>query len=225
MSTNIGTEHEISPTAMSDNQELLRRFKAAKVKVAIQKDGTLTDISRDIVYENYGVRVSAKPRGNIPVEVSDDGEYGFVFARNKAICNLVVNGAVDRAIVGTDRLIEDRAEDKVVIVASYEERGAWPITLATPIDVTIDSPTDISRVATQYPAITRRFFEAMGNPGVEIITTVGGTELYPYLSYGEEPIDAVVDLVASGATLAAHNLRPWLPTLGRVYPVLIQRLY
>jgi len=205
-----------------NNAELLERFRQAKTKIAIQKDGELTDISREILANAYNIVVPAKdPKSRSLVGISEDGETGFVYARNKSICALVANGAVDLAVVGTDRLIEDRAEEAVDIVASYRDKFSWQLVLATPADRDIQKPEQIQRVATQYPVITQRYFESMGVNGVAIVPTVGGTELYPYLDYSGQ-IDAVVDMSVTGSSLYAHNLTPWTPSIGEVYPVLIQ---
>lgn len=209
-------------TDFENNAELLEKFRQTKTKIAIQKDGELTDISREILAEAYNIVVPAKDAKNRSlIDVSEDGEIGFVYARNKGICGLVASGAVDVAVVGTDRLIEDQAEDAVDIVASYRDSYAWQLVLATPADSGIQEPGQIRRIATQYPVITQRYFESMGVAGVDIVPTVGGTELYPYLDYGGQ-IDAVVDMSVTGSSLYAHNLTPWTPSIGEVYPVLIQ---
>lgn len=215
----------LGPVAPEDTRsaaELFEQFKLTKTKIAIQKDGELTDISRVILAETFDIIVPPKDsKSRQLVSVSEDGEYGFVYARNKAICELVANGAVDMAVVGTDRLIEDQVEDRVDIVASYKDIYSWPLVLATPTDRDISQPAEIKRIATQYPVITQRYFESMGIEDIEIIQTVGGTEMYPYLDYNGQ-VDAVVDMSVSGQSLAAHNLTPWTPVIGDVYPVLIQ---
>jgi ATP phosphoribosyltransferase len=206
-----------------ENRELLERFQATKIKIAIQKDGALTDIAREILRDTQDILVPPTPKGRLPVSVSEDGETGFIYARNKSISNLVAEGAADMAVIGTDRLIEDEAEELVDIIASYQDRFAWSLVLATPATRNVTRPEDILRVATQYPIITSRYFESIGLRDIDITTTAGGTELYPYLRYGERSIDAIVDLTASGDSLAAHDMVPWTPAIGQVYPVLIQK--
>ena len=222
-----GTEQDPRPRLSKERitQEavtLLERFRATKTKIAIQKDGTLTDIARSILLDSYGICAPASPKGRVPVSVSDDGETGFLYARNRGICSLVTDGAVDMAIVGTDRLIEDHVEDKVDILTSFRDRYAWSLVLATPSTSSVRQVKDIQRVATQYPVITSRYFESLGRLDVDIVTTAGGTELYPYLEYDSGAIDAIVDLTATGESLAAHDMVPWTPTIGDIYPVLIQ---
>jgi ATP phosphoribosyltransferase len=213
-------EHEAT---IAERAELFERFRDTHTKIAVQRDGELTDISREILADAYSIFVPPKPKGPELISVSECGNYGFLHARNKSICALVANGAVDMAVVGTDRLIEDGAEDQVDIVASYQDRGLWSLVLATPADSVIRSPNQIHRVATQYPVITRRFFDSIQGGEVEIVSTAGGTEIYPYLNYGDAPVDGVVDLTVTGSSLAAHNLVPWTPSVGDVYPVIIQK--
>jgi ATP phosphoribosyltransferase len=208
---------------LEKNRELLERFQATKMKIAVQKDGALTGISREILRDTCGISVPPAPEGRVPVGVSEDGEIGFIYARNKSICDLITEGAADIAVVGTDRLIEDGAEERVDIIASYRDRFAWSLVLATPADSSITRPEELSKVATQYPTITARYFENIGLTDIEITRTTGGTELYPYLEHGSRPIDAVVDLTATGESLAAHNMVPWTPAIGQIYPVLIQK--
>jgi ATP phosphoribosyltransferase len=202
--------------------EMLELFRQTRTKIAIQKDGALTDIARAIFLDSFGICIPPASKSRLSVGLSEDGKTGIVFARNKNICDLVSEGAVQMAIIGTDRLIEDRAEDKVDVVAAYRERAAWSLVLATSSQSTAQRPEDITRVATQYPVIAGHYFEQLGMPDVDIITTAGGTELYPYLDYGEAPIDAIIDLSATGESLLAHDLVAWTPAIGDVYPVLIQ---
>lgn len=206
-----------------ERARLFERFRMAATKIAIQKDGELTDISRSILLDSYDIAVPPTPKSRQLISVSEDGEYGFLHARNKGICNLVANGAVDMAVVGTDRLVEDGVEDQVDIVASYKDRGLWSLVLATPSERSFSSPGQIQRVATQYPVIARRFFDSIKREDVEIVSTVGSTEVYPYIDYDGAPVDGVIDLTATGGSLAAHNLTPWAPAIGSVYPVLIQK--
>lgn len=197
------------------------RFSATKTKIAIQKDGELTQVSREIVTDSLGVEIPDKINERQLLNVSKDGEYGFVYARNKSICDLVVRGAVDLAVVGTDRLIEDEVEDRVEVVKSYEDQYSWPLLLATVQERDVRRLDQIRRVATQYPRITKTFFESKGTSDLEVVPTLGGTEAYPYLDYGGE-IDAVVDLSISGVSMLFNRLVPWTPSIYRACPVLIK---
>ena len=60
---------------------------------------------------------------------------------------------------------------------------------------------DVKTVATKYPNITRRFFEAKGMD-VDIIKIEGSVELAPLL----ELADGIVDIVETGTTLKENGL-------------------
>lgn len=212
----------VSPERQVEGRELLERFKETQVKIAIQKDGEMTEIARKIL-ESYDIEVPATPKGRVPVSISPDGQTGFLYARNKSLCSLVTEGAVDMAIVGTDRLLEDRAEDVVDIIADFKKDYRWPLILATPLSRGMQGPGDIRRIATQYPVIAQRYFESIGRDDVEIVATAGGTEIYPYLGFGGKDIDGIIDLTVTGESLREHDMVPWTPSIGEVYPVLIQR--
>jgi len=209
------------PEQYDTDTTLFDAFRAARTKIAIQKDGELTDISRTILADVYGIVVPGRdPKDRRLVAVAGDGEYGIVYARNKSICDLVAKGAVDMAVVGTDRLIEDGHEHDVDIVASYRQMHAWPLVLATPVESCIQTVEQVRTVATQYPIITSRYFGSLGLHDVCIASTSGGTEIYPYLDY-QGNVDAVVDMSVTGSSLRVHNLVPWSPSIAEVYPVLI----
>lgn len=203
--------------------ELIQRFMNAPVKIALQKDGGLTEISRAIYNERLGIGVPPLPPDERDlVSVSEDGFFGYLFVRNKDICNLVASGAVDQAIVGLDRLVEDEDYDKVDVVATFREYGVWSIVMATANGSGITSLDQISRVASKYPVITKGYFDSLERPNVEVVSVNGATEIFPYLNYQEGPIDAIVDLTVSGKSLRQNNLTVWDPPVGEVYPVLIR---
>jgi ATP phosphoribosyltransferase len=127
---------------------------------------------------------------------------------------------VDFAIVGSDRVLEEHAEQDVQIADIYRDH-TWPIVLATRPDTEADELKDFQTVATSYPRITREAFRRAGNDDVNIIQTSGGTELYAYLEYGGMPVDAISDLTETGNSLRAHGLDRWDPPLFHVSPTLI----
>lgn len=202
---------------------LIERFIQSPVKIAIQKDGELTEISRAIYGERLGIGIPPLPTDERSlVSISEDGAFGFLYARNKDICDLVAAGAVDQAVVGMDRLVEDEDFDKVEVVAEFPEYGQWSIVLATPASSDVRSVDQIRRVATKYPVITSAYFASLQTERVEVIAINGGSEMYPYLSYKNGPIDAIVDLTVTGNSLKQNGLIAWTPAIGDVYPVLIR---
>jgi ATP phosphoribosyltransferase len=131
--------------------------------------------------------------------VERDG-IGFVSVRPADVPAYVEMGACAAGIVGKDVLWETTRECyeladlrfgrcRLVLAApagSQLASGAWPASL---------------RVATKYPRSARDFFAGRGI-SVELIRLNGSVELAPSTGLA----DAVVDIVATGATLRANNL-------------------
>src|SRR3982751_2590547 len=94
--------------------ESIEAFRRTPIKIAVQKGGgSLTEISRDLLRDRLGILVPVKQKHDrSPVSITEDGQVGVVYARNKDLTRLVEHGAVDLAIVGSDRVMEDQAENK-----------------------------------------------------------------------------------------------------------------
>jgi ATP phosphoribosyltransferase len=79
------------------------------------------------------------------------------------------------------------------------------LVLATPVASSISSVADVAagtRVATVFPRLTRAFFAELGVTA-EIVEVSGAVEITPRLGVA----DCIVDLVATGSTLRANQLR------------------
>ncbi len=90
--------------------------------------------------------------------------------------------------------------------------------MCVPIQSDIHHPSDLKgkRVATSFPNTTQRFLEQHGAP-VHLVQLNGSVEIMISLGVA----DAIVDLVETGSTLAANNLRI-LTDIGHYETVLIQ---
>lgn len=123
-------------------------------------------------------------------------------ARAFDVATFVAFGAAQIGIAGRDVLMEF---DYPEIYAPLDLKvGHCRMVVAEPADmVARDDPTRWShvRVATKYPAVTRRHFAARGVQA-ECIKLSGAIELAPSLGLCRR----IVDLVSSGATLKANGL-------------------
>jgi len=81
--------------------------------------------------------------------------------------------------------------------------GHCRLSVAEPAGLADEDPAAMShvRVATKYPHLTRRYFEARGLQA-ECVKLNGAMELAPSLGLSRR----IVDLVSSGATLKANGL-------------------
>ena len=168
------------------------------LKIALPNKGRLADETREL-FDDAGLPIRA--RGERALTASLGGEFEAIFVRAQDIPEFVADGAADAGITGWDLVCESERELDVcldldfgrcrLVVAAREESG---------ID-TLDQITS-ERVATAFPHVTRRFFEARGCP-VEIVPVSGAAEIAPHLGIA----DIVVDLTSTGSTLKVNGLR------------------
>lgn len=118
------------------------------------------------------------------------------------VATFVAFGAAHLGIAGADVLMEhDYAEVYAPLDLGV---GRCRLVVAEPADVAGDDDPETwshVRVATKYPAIARRHFARRG-VHAECITLSGAMELAPQLGLCRR----IVDLVQTGATLAANGL-------------------
>jgi ATP phosphoribosyltransferase len=143
-------------------------------------------------------------------EFFDDNSRALQFATNDPaieiirvrafdVATFVAHGAAHIGIVGSDVIDEfDYSELYAPVDLGI---GKCRISVAQPAsDVDVETIGQI-RIATKYPAITRRHFAAQGIQA-ECVKLNGAMELAPLLGLSRQ----IVDLVSSGRTLAENNL-------------------
>lgn len=144
---------------------------------------------------------------------SDESSRALRFATNHAdislirvrafdVATFVAHGAAQLGIVGSDVLMEfDYSELYAPVDLGI---GRCRLSIAEPATLAeTDDPRSWShvRVATKYPALTRRWFEARGVQA-ECVKLNGAMELAPLLGLSSR----IVDLVSSGRTLKDNGL-------------------
>jgi ATP phosphoribosyltransferase len=179
----------------------------ARIKVAIQKSGRLTDRSLELL-ERCGLKYT---RGrdqligfgeNMPVDV--------LLVRDDDIPGLVRDDVCDLGIVGMNVLEERRLQfvaegvaDPFRVVRPLDY-GRCRLAFGYPEDGALRSMSDLQgrRVATSYPRIVQDFLIREG-VAARVVEFSGAVEIAPSLGRA----DAICDLVSTGATLAANRLR------------------
>jgi len=123
----------------------------------------------------------------------------LVLIRSSDVPTYVQYGAADLGIAGKDVLLEHGGE------GLYERVDLKIATCKMMTAGLVDGPRPGGRlkVATKYPAITRKFFLQQGRQ-VELIKLYGSMELAPIVGLA----DLIVDLVDTGSTLKANGLVP-----------------
>ncbi len=127
-----------------------------------------------------------------------DGNLEVVLAKANDVITYVEHGVCDMGVVGKDTIMEMQGKFFELVDIGF---GKCKFALATKKGLSFYGGYDVKTVATKYPNITRRFFEAKGMD-VEIIKIEGSVELAPLL----ELADGIVDIVETGTTLKENGL-------------------
>lgn len=139
--------------------------------------------SRSLVFESDGLRLVTMRPSDVPTYVEA--------------------GAADLGITGKDVLMEQR--DRVVYELLDLGFGECRMVVAGRQDDERMGETErrlgSMRIATKYPRVAERHFEATGRQA-EVIEVKGSVELAPLVGLA----DGIVDLVDSGRTLAENGL-------------------
>jgi ATP phosphoribosyltransferase len=132
------------------------------------------------------------------------GTVGIVTMRPSDVPTYVEAGAADLGITGKDVLME-QAERRVMELLDLGF-GRCRMVLAS-VDVDPDPAAEalrrlgVLRVATKYPRTAAAYLEDTGRQA-EIVEVKGSVELAPLTGL----VEAIVDLTATGTTLAENNL-------------------
>ena len=126
--------------------------------------------------------------------------------RPQEIPIFVQDGYFDLGISGFDWVTETGADVIQVAELPYAKTGTGVVqmVLAVPDDSPVKSARDItpgSRITTEFPEVTKRFFEDLGIP-VEVHFSYGATE-----AKVPDMMDALVDLTETGSTLRRNGLK------------------
>jgi len=170
------------------------------LRVALPR-GALLEETLDIL-DRVGADTSAV-RGESRSLIFDAGDFVFVTMRPSDVPTYVEAGAADVGITGKDVLLEQ--SDRVFYEILDLGYGECRMVLAGPEgeDRLAEQERRLGalRIATKYPRIAERYFEETGR-AAEVIEVKGSVELAPISGLA----DAIVDLVATGRTLADNGL-------------------
>lgn len=182
------------------------------LRIGVPSKGRLSELAGELL-KQAGLSFRRQERslfarvGEMPIDVT--------FLRTDDIPVLCAEGAIDMGISGSD-LIEESAVD--VTTRLKLGVGKCKLALCVPLDSPIKSPSELNgvRVATGFPHVTKTYL-ASHQADVHLVQLGGSVEIMVTLGVA----DAIVDLVETGSTLAANNLRI-LDIIGNYETVLIQ---
>lgn len=172
-------------------------LKGQKLKIAIQKQGRLSDGSTDLL-KKCGIGF-INGFGKLKSE-SEDFPLEIYFLRDDDIPEYVADGVADVGIVGENVLAESPHRVDTIEKLGF---GRCRLSLAIPKGIDYTSINDFKgkRIATSYPRILKDFFDSK-RLKVAIHEISGSVEIAPSIGLA----DAVCDLVSSGSTLFSNGL-------------------
>lgn len=133
---------------------------------------------------------------------SVDPQVRLIIVRSADVATYVCYGAAQAGLVGRDLLLEKPLDG----VLHQQDLGIAPCKLAVAARKDFDYAAAIAtqqklKVATKYPVLAQNYFARAGI-SAEVVRLYGSMELAPNVGLA----DVIVDIVATGKTLAANNL-------------------
>jgi ATP phosphoribosyltransferase len=170
-----------------------------KIRIAIPNKGRIKQPTTDAL---AGAGITILEEERTYVSKTSDPRFEAIFARANDIPVYVHYGAVDLGITGHDLILEREADVLELLDLEY---GKATLVVAVPEKSSITTVNDVpalTRVATEFPNITRKYFERLGKQ-VEVLEVSGTAELAPKLGLAQ----MIVDITSSGETLRKNRLR------------------
>ncbi|MCG6117517.1 MAG: ATP phosphoribosyltransferase [Aquimonas sp.] len=178
-----------------------------RLRIAAQKNGRLSEPARELM-----------ARSGLSFRESRDRLFCFgesqpvdlLLVRDDDIPGLIAEGTCDYGIVGRN-VLDEQALDRIArgLPPAFKEVralgfGRCRLSIALPLDMAWDGPQSLSglRIATSYPALLEDWLRRH-NARAEVVILSGSVEIAPRLGKAE----AICDLVSTGGTLAANQLR------------------
>ncbi len=174
-----------------------------RLHIALQKGGRLSDSSRDLLRQ-AGLRIQAG-KNDLTARI-ENMAIDLMFVRDDDIPTFVCDGVCEFGVVGRNVLEEFGAgrEQPAYEVVAPLGFGRCALKIAVPDAFEYQGLASLNgiRIATSYPRLLQRFLNDRGiDAGV--VRMSGAVELAPRLGIAS----AICDLVSTGATLEANNLR------------------
>ena len=128
-----------------------------------------------------------------------DANLEIVLAKAADVITYVEHGVCDMGVVGKDTIMEHGGSFFELTDLGF---GKCKFAVAAKNREALDSGHRVKTIATKYPNVSRRFFEAKGMD-VNIVKIEGSVELAPLIGLA----DAIVDIVETGTTLKENGLQ------------------
>jgi len=169
------------------------------LKIAIQKEGRLSEKSLELIQE-AGIRHNQDSKRKL-ISLGENFPVEILYLRDDDIPQYVADAVADIGIVGENEVMEKNRNVEVVERLGF---ARCRLSLAIPQSDEYPGPAYFNgkRIATSYPHILTRFLDSKGLQA-EIHEISGSVEIAPGIGLA----DAIFDIVSTGSTLIHNRLK------------------
>lgn len=170
-----------------------------KLKIAIQKEGRLSEKSLELIQES-GIRHNQDSKRKL-ISLGDNFPVEILYLRDDDIPQYVADSVADIGIVGENEVLE---RDRNVEIVERLGFARCRLSLAIPQSDTYPGVSYFNekRIATSYPNILKKFLKK-NHLKAEIHEISGSVEIAPGIGLA----DAIFDIVSTGSTLIHNRLK------------------
>jgi ATP phosphoribosyltransferase len=158
------------------------------------------------LFEDADLAVIRSSERDYRASIADPRISEVRILRPQEIPRYVARGYFDLGITGRDWIEETNSDVVTLTQLHYSKATARPVNIvvAVPGESAVESVTDLkpgTRVSTEFPELTRRFFESK-DLDVDIQLSYGATE-----AKVPDIVDAIVELTETGSSLRAAGMK------------------
>lgn len=170
-----------------------------KLKIAIQKEGRLSEKSLELIQES-GIRHNQDSKRKL-ISIGENFPVELLYLRDDDIPQYVADAVADIGIVGENEVMEKNRNVEIVERLGF---ARCRLSLAIPQSHEYTGPAYFNgrRIATSYPHILNKYLE-QNRLTAEIHEISGSVEIAPGIGLA----DAIFDIVSTGSTLIHNRLK------------------
>jgi ATP phosphoribosyltransferase len=170
-----------------------------KLKIAIQKEGRLSEKSLELIQES-GIRHNQDSKRKL-ISLGENFPVEILYLRDDDIPQYVADAVADIGIVGENEVMERDRKAEIVDRLGFAK---CRLSLAIPQSDIYPglSYFNDKRIATSYPTILKKFLKK-NHLNAEIHEISGSVEIAPGIGLA----DAIFDIVSTGSTLIHNRLK------------------
>jgi len=170
-----------------------------KLKIAIQKEGRLSEKSLELIEES-GIRHNQDSKRKL-ISIGENFPIEILYLRDDDIPQYVADSVADIGIVGENEVMEKNRNVEIVDRLGFAK---CRLSLAIPQSHEYEGLQYFNkkRIATSYPHILNKWLEST-KLHAEIHEISGSVEIAPGIGLA----DAIFDIVSTGSTLISNRLK------------------